>query len=271
MFSSGASHVSGPKWGANISAVEVKIRNIFNMSQLFFFTSIEITLLSRPMKMKILFVTLAFYGILFSAVAQTPQLKNENDSLSYFIGASIGESLMQSNLSSLSVELLAKGLKDQLNGSCQLSQQEVQMYIQNVLLIREAANSKVAIKAGEDFLSANEKRPGVVKTPSGLQYEVIKMGTGEKPAAEDNVTVHYHGTLIDGTVFDSSVDRGEPASFGLNQVIPGWTEGVQLMNVGSKYKFYIPYSLGYGEQGAGGVIKPYSTLIFEVELISINK
>ncbi|MFM7105385.1 MAG: FKBP-type peptidyl-prolyl cis-trans isomerase [Flavobacteriales bacterium] len=221
--------------------------------------------------MKLCFLAVAIHGLFLNALSQNPTLKNENDSLSYFIGASIGESLSQSNLSSLSIELLAMGLKDQLNGMCKFNQQEVQMYIQNVLMIREAANSKGSIKAGEDFLAANEKRPGVVKTPSGLQYEVIKMGTGDKPAAEDNVTVHYHGTLIDGAVFDSSVDRGEPASFSLNQVIPGWTEGVQLMNPGSKYKFYIPYSLGYGEQGAGGIIKPYSTLIFEVELISINK
>lgn len=211
------------------------------------------------------------HGILSSSFAQGPVLKNENDSLSYCIGASIGESLTQSNLSMLSIELIAMGLKDQLNGTCKFNQQELQMYIQNVLLIREAANSKVAIQAGEDFLAANEKRPGVVKTPSGLQYEVLLMGSGDRPTAVDTVTVHYHGTLIDGTVFDSSKDRGEPATFALNQVIPGWTEGVQLMNPGSKYKFYIPYSLGYGEQGAGAVIKPYSTLIFEVELISIKK
>ena len=241
------------------------------MSQKFFSFWFEIILLSRPMKKKFLLLTMTAFVIRNLALAQGSTLENENDSLSYFIGASIGESLMQSNLKDLSIELLAKGIQDQLNGACKFNQQEIQMYIQNVLVIREAENSKVIIKAGEDYLAANEKRPGVVKTPSGLQYEVIKLGVGEKPKAEDNVTVHYHGTLIDGTVFDSSVDRGEPASFSLNQVIPGWTEGVQLMNTGSKYKFYIPYSLGYGEQGAGGIIKPYSTLIFEVELISINK
>lgn len=231
----------------------------------------ELALLSRPMKIKISLILLALHGCMCIATAQGPVLKNENDSLSYFIGASIGESLKQSSLTNLNIELLSTGLKDQLNGVCRNNQEEIQMYIQNVLMLKEAENSKVAMKEGEDFLSANEKRPGVVKTASGLQYEVIKMGTGDKPKAEDNVTVHYHGTLIDGTVFDSSVDRGEPASFGLNQVIPGWTEGVQLMNPGSKYKFYIPYNLAYGEQGAGGIIKPYSTLIFEVELITINK
>jgi FKBP-type peptidyl-prolyl cis-trans isomerase FklB len=223
------------------------------------------------MKKKTSLFTAALFGLFMSSYAQGPVLKTENDSLSYFIGASIGESLKQSNLIALNLELLSSGLRDQINGACRNNQEEVQMFIQNVLMRKEAENSKVAIKVGEDFLAANEKRPGVVKTPSGLQYEVIKMGSGDKPKAEDNVTVHYHGTLIDGTVFDSSVDRGEPASFGLNQVIPGWTEGVQLMNPGSKYKFYIPHNLAYGEQGAGGIIKPYSTLIFEVELITINK
>jgi FKBP-type peptidyl-prolyl cis-trans isomerase FklB len=217
------------------------------------------------------FLLLLAFALTGQAIAQGPVLKNENDSLSYFIGASIGESLKQSNLTTLSIDLVSAGLKDQLNGVCKNNQEEVQMFIQNVLMRKEAESNKVFIQAGEEFLAANEKRPGVVKTPSGLQYEVIRMGTGDRPKAEDNVTVHYHGTLTDGTVFDSSVERGEPASFGLNQVIPGWTEGVQLMNPGSKYKFYIPYQLAYGEQGAGGIIKPYSTLIFEVELISINK
>jgi FKBP-type peptidyl-prolyl cis-trans isomerase FklB len=228
-------------------------------------------LLSRPMIVKSHFLLLLAFALTGQAIAQGPVLKNENDSLSYFIGASIGESLKQSNLTTLSIDLVSAGLKDQLNGVCKNNQEEVQMFIQNVLMRKEAESNKVFIQAGEEFLAANEKRPGVVKTPSGLQYEVIRMGTGDRPKAEDNVTVHYHGTLTDGTVFDSSVERGEPASFGLNQVIPGWTEGVQLMNPGSKYKFYIPYQLAYGEQGAGGIIKPYSTLIFEVELISINK
>ncbi len=245
--------------------------NFFSHCLNFFELKAKQKLLSRPMKMKLTLVNLFTIAMVASICAQGPVLKNENDSLSYFIGASIGESLKQSNLNALNLELLGLGLRDQMNGVCKNNQEEIQMFIQGVLMRKEAENSKVAIKVGEDFLAANEKRPGVVKTASGLQYEVMKMGTGEKPKAEDNVTVHYHGTLIDGTVFDSSVERGEPASFGLNQVIPGWTEGVQLMNPGSKYKFYIPYSLAYGEQGAGGIIKPYSTLIFEVELISINK
>ena len=125
-------------------------------------------------------------------------------------------------------------------------------------------------EAGQKFLADNGKRAGVTTTASGLQYEVIKAGTGNKPAATDQVKVHYHGTTIDGSVFDSSVDRGEPVTFGLGQVIKGWTEALQLMPVGSKWKIYIPSELGYGEQAAGPKIKPNSTLIFEVELLSIE-
>jgi FKBP-type peptidyl-prolyl cis-trans isomerase len=123
---------------------------------------------------------------------------------------------------------------------------------------------------GADYLAENAKKEGVSVTESGLQYSVITQGDGAKPGATDQVTVHYRGTLIDGTEFDSSYSRGEPATFGLNQVIPGWTEGVQLMNVGSKYLFVVPYQLGYGERGAGGAIGPFETLIFEVELIEIK-
>ena len=126
------------------------------------------------------------------------------------------------------------------------------------------------LKAGLDFLAANKQKPGITELPSGLQYEVMTEGSGAKPTAFNTVTCHYHGTLIDGTIFDSSVQRGKPASFPLNQVIKGWTEGVQLMPTGSKWRFFIPPNLGYGERGAGGVIGPNSTLIFEVELLGIN-
>jgi len=127
------------------------------------------------------------------------------------------------------------------------------------------------LKAGEEFLASNKAKSGVVTLPSGLQYEIIKAGTGVKPKLEDQVKCHYHGTTIDGKVFDSSVDRGEPAVFPVNRVIPGWTEALQLMPVGSKWKLYIPSALAYGEQGAGQDIKPNSTLIFEVELLEIVK
>jgi FKBP-type peptidyl-prolyl cis-trans isomerase FklB len=153
------------------------------------------------------------------------------------------------------------GFTEQMDGT------QAGEYIQNTLNNIKYGNVK---EDGEAFLVANKEREGVKVTDSGLQYEVIKMGKGKKPAATDRVKVHYHGTLIDGTVFDSSVERGEPIVFGLNQVIPGWTEGVQLMPVGSKFKFYIPQELGYGAQSAG-TIPPYSTLIFEVELLGIEK
>lgn len=126
------------------------------------------------------------------------------------------------------------------------------------------------LMAGKEFLEENAKKDGVMVTDSGLQYEVLEEGEGEKPSATDEVTVHYHGTLLDGTVFDSSVERGKPSSFTLNRVIPGWTEGLQLMTVGSKYRFYIPYDLAYGDRATGDKIKPYSALVFEVELLEIN-
>ena len=153
------------------------------------------------------------------------------------------------------------GFTEQMDGT------QAGEYIQNTLNNIKYGSVK---EDGEAFLVANQEREGVKVTDSGLQYEVIKMGKGKKPAATDRVKVHYHGTLIDGTVFDSSVERGEPIVFGLNQVIPGWTEGVQLMPIGSKFKFYIPQELGYGAQSAG-TIPPYSTLIFEVELLGIEK
>lgn len=131
--------------------------------------------------------------------------------------------------------------------------------------------SRAAKEEGEKFLAENAKRAEVKVTESGLQYEVLEATIGQKPSATDKVKVHYEGTLIDGTVFDSSYKRGEPISFGLNQVIAGWTEGLQLMSIGSKYKLYIPYQLGYGERGAGGSIPPYAALIFTVELLGINE
>lgn len=130
--------------------------------------------------------------------------------------------------------------------------------------------SAANLKAGEDFLTANKERPGVVELPSGLQYEILTEGSGEKPTAFNNVTCHYHGTLIDGTVFDSSVKRGQPATFPLNMVIKGWTEGLQLMPVGSKWRFFIPPQLAYGDRQVSAQIGPNSTLIFDVELLGIN-
>ena len=136
----------------------------------------------------------------------------------------------------------------------------------------QSKNEKASanLKAGQDFLEANKKKPGIVELPSGLQYELITNGTGQKPIASNKVTCHYHGTLIDGTVFDSSVKRGQPATFPLNMVIKGWTEGLQLMSVGSKWRFFIPPQLGYGDRQMSAQIAPNSTLIFEVELLGIS-
>lgn len=165
------------------------------------------------------------------------------------------------------VELIKQGLINGMRNFGEWGIQDANLYISQVLNEIRYGAAKLE---GEEFLEANKTKEGVKVTESGLQYEVIKMGKGKKPAATDRVKVHYHGTLTDGTVFDSSVERGEPTSFGLNQVIAGWTEGLQLMPVGSKFRFYIPSELGYGERQAGS-IPPYSVLIFEVELLSIEK
>ena len=163
--------------------------------------------------------------------------------------------------------LIKQGFINGLLGDTTMTGNEASMYIQNTMNTIKYGDTKAE---SEQFLAENALKEGVTTTESGLQYEVIKMGKGKKPAATDRVKVHYHGTLIDGTVFDSSVERGEPIVFGLNQVIKGWTEGVQLMPIGSKFRFYIPQELGYGAQQAGS-IPPYSTLIFEVELLGIEK
>jgi FKBP-type peptidyl-prolyl cis-trans isomerase FklB len=144
------------------------------------------------------------------------------------------------------------------------------MGIADKLFKMKEDKSAANLKAGQDFLAANKQKPGVTETPSGLQYEIITAGTGPKPTAYNKVSCHYHGTLIDGVVFDSSVKRGQPASFPLNQVISGWTEGLQLMGTGSKWRFFIPPHLGYGDRQVGPAIGPNSTLIFEVELLGIN-
>ena len=214
----------------------------------------------------------------FSACAQKNksgniELKTQGDSISYAIGASVGGSLKKDGLDAiLNVEMMQAGLTAAMKGdSMKIDAQSCQGVIQSYFAAKEKEKGKAAIEKGQKFLDENKKRAGVTTTLSGLQYEVIKMGTGPKPVATDKVTTHYHGTTIDGKVFDSSVDRGQPAQFGVNQVIPGWTEALQLMPVGSKWKLFIPSNLAYGERGAGGSIGPNETLIFEVELISIDK
>ena len=193
------------------------------------------------------------------------------DKISYAIGLSMGQNLMGSGVTSLEYADLAAGIKDVLEkNQPQISYQEAQQVLGKFFSELEAKIAGKAKAAGEAFLAENAKREGVKVTESGLQYEVLEATIGQKPKATDKVRVHYEGTLIDGTVFDSSYKRGESITFGLNQVIKGWTEGLQLMSIGSKYKLYLPYQLAYGERGAGANIPPYAALIFTVELLGIE-
>ncbi len=199
------------------------------------------------------------------------KFKTADDSLAYSIGVIIAGNLKQEGFGDLNADLIASGLKTALKGEpTLLTPEQCNSEIQAGSARISARKNGTNKTAGEEFLAMNKTKAGVTTLDDGLQYEVIKMGDGPKPKATDKVRVHYHGTLIDGTVFDSSVERGEPISFALNQVIPGWTEALQLMPVGSKFKVYIPYQLGYGDRGAGPTIKPYSTLIFEIELLGIE-
>ena len=193
------------------------------------------------------------------------------DKISYALGLSMGQNLMGSGVDKIVYADFAQGLQDVLeHAQPKVSYQEAQALLNKFFTDLEQQIAREQKAAGEKFLAENAKRAGVKTTASGLQYEVIEATLGQKPKASDKVRVHYEGTLTDGTVFDSSYKRGEPITFGLNQVIKGWTEGLQLMSVGSKYKLYIPYELGYGAQGAGGSIPPYATLIFTVELLGIE-
>ena len=193
------------------------------------------------------------------------------DKISYGLGLSLGQQLKASGVNELAYADLAAGIQDMLEGNQpKVSFQEAQLAVNKFFAELEEKASVAAKAAGEAFLAENAKRPRVKVTSSGLQYEVLDATIGQKPKATDTVRVHYEGTLPDGTVFDSSYKRGEPISFALNQVIAGWTEGLQLMSVGSKYKLFIPYHLGYGERGAGATIPPYSALVFTVELLGIE-
>lgn len=199
-------------------------------------------------------------------------IKTDLDKASYSLGMNIGTSLKGEGVSEINVEMFAKGLTDMMNGnSLELSVQEAYESIQQFLAMANAKKFEKNITEGKKFLEENAKRPGVVTLPSGLQYEILKEGNGPKPKATDTVTTHYHGTLIDGTVFDSSVVRNEPASFPVNGVIQGWVEALQLMPVGSKWKLFIPSDLAYGANPhPGGPIEPHMALIFEVELLAIK-
>nr|WP_324494802.1 FKBP-type peptidyl-prolyl cis-trans isomerase [Haliscomenobacter sp.] len=191
------------------------------------------------------------------------------DSVSYNLGILIAQNLKRQGLEKVNPTELAKGIADALAG-VKVDLAQCNESVSEYLTAQQAKKFEGNVAEGKKFLEENKKRPEVKTTNSGLQYEIMKAGAGAKPTANDKVTVHYHGTLLNGTVFDSSVERGQPATFGVNQVIPGWVEGLQLMPLGSKWKFFIPYDLAYGERGAGGEIGPFATLIFEVELLKIN-
>ena len=199
------------------------------------------------------------------------------DKLSYALGIGIGSQLAGMGAKGLDIDDFAQAVKDVISGTpLKVNNAEAQSLVQDFFKEQEekqraaaAEAGKVAKAAGESFLAENAKKEGVVVLPSGLQYQVLKEGNGKKPSATDQVKCHYEGTLIDGTIFDSSYQRNEPATFGLNQVIAGWTEGVQLMSEGAKYRFFIPYNLAYGERGAGAQIPPFAALVFDVELLKV--
>ena len=214
-------------------------------------------------------------AVTFVACNQTSyknvELNTQIDSVSYSLGISVANNLKSSGFESIETQAVASAFSDVFDGNeVKINEEDANMMIQDYFVELSQKKSQEAISTGQAFLDENGKKEGVTTTASGLQFEVLTNGTGSTPIETDQVTVHYHGTLVDGTVFDSSVERGQPATFPVNGVIPGWVEALQLMNVGSKYKLYIPSDLAYGESGAGGSIGPNETLIFEVELLSIN-
>lgn len=192
------------------------------------------------------------------------------DKVSYALGIGIGRQLAQMGATDINTDDFGQAIKDAISGRLQLDEQEAQMIVQDFFQRKSEEQAKNAKAEGENFLAENGKKEGVVVLPSGLQYQVLREGNGNKPSATDQVECHYEGTLINGQVFDSSYKRGQTATFGLNQVIKGWTEGLQLMQEGAKYRFFIPYHLAYGAQGVGQNIPPYATLIFDVELVKVK-
>ena len=233
--------------------------------------------------MKTIYSSVLLIGILtfiscnnMNTTEKEPIVLNEESSeisrVSYSLGISIANNLKQQNFDSITIEALSKGIEDVYSqNELMVSQEEANEIIQNFFKAKADKKALENIDLGKNFLEENKTREGVVTLASGMQYQVITEGTGDTPSLESKVTTHYHGTLIDGTVFDSSVDRGQPASFPVNGVIPGWTEALQLMKVGSKWKLFIPSELAYGPNSPGGAIGPNATLIFDVELISIDQ
>ena len=237
------------------------------------------------MKIKVFVVLTVIAALTFGSCGTSSvtgqKLKTNVDSLSYAFGI-VNYNALKSDSLDLNAMVVAKAMLDGKEGKATMTDEEARTYIMTFINAREKVkmaklaeankvNFKDYIEQNEKFLAENKGKSGVTTTESGLQYEVVKMGNGPKPTSESTVKVHYTGTLIDGTEFDSSIKRNEPAQFPVSGVIAGWTEALQLMPVGSKFKLYIPQNLAYGENGAGDVIKPYSTLIFDVELLEIIK
>ena len=192
------------------------------------------------------------------------------DKISYALGLGIGQQIKNMHIEGFSIEDFSQSIRDIIEGNpTAMSSREAQQMLNEYFEKQAKEQAQQAIAEGKVFLEENARRPEVTQTKSGLQYEVLSEGSGRSPKATDTVRCHYEGRLLDGSVFDSSYQRGEPADFGLNQVIAGWTEGVQLMKEGAKYRFFSPYLLAYGERGAGSSIPPYSTLVFDVELIKV--
>ena len=216
------------------------------------------------------------FGLGTTVIAQDLDLQDEESRIAYSIGVNIGQNLVsQGLLDDIDLDTFIAGMRDQINGTAQLSMDEIGAAIQvfqERMVARQNEAMAGARSKGEMFLSANASNDGVIVLDSGLQYLILESGdaSGPTPAATDAVLAHYHGTFTDGSVFDSSIDRGEPAPFGLNQVIAGWTEALQLMRVGDKWRLFIPYTLAYGETGSPPVIPAFATLIFDVELLEIR-
>ncbi len=219
------------------------------------------------------FIALVAICVLFFSTNVTAQNQKQTmDSLSYSLGLLMASNLKSQGFGEINSQDLSMGMTHALQESNPLiSLEDANKIVQQYMTKQQEKLKLEGSKEGAAFLAENAKRKGVTVLPSGLQYEIMKEGTGEKPKATDKVKTHYHGTLIDGTVFDSSVNRGEPATFPVNGVIKGWVDALQMMPVGSKWKLFIPSDLAYGDRGAGSMIKPYSTLIFEVELLEIIK
>lgn len=218
-----------------------------------------------------LFLTLLLTGILNMNFSYAQNNKSSMDTFSYSLGVLVTSNLKSQGFEDLDNESFTKAVSDMLSGNpLAIDVEQANTYVSEHMQ-KQMAQKEVAQKVKEkEFFEANAKKQGVKTTDFGLQYIVLESGTGKTPGPNDNVTVHYTGTLIDGTKFDSSIDRNEPATFPVNGVIQGWTKALQMMKEGDKWRIFIPYSLGYGERGAGGAIPPYSTLIFDVELISVN-